>query len=92
MFRNFVYRLRYIFEVLDSVTKNFKLIKSLPKWIGFVVSNQIVCIGYNFFFLGGVNKKVKVRRYDVKKRKFSFKTSFNLEITESFSCTKVAMN
>ena len=79
------------FEVFDSVTRTFTSIKS-PKWIEYVVSSRTACIGYKvYFFIGGQNKKVKVCSYDVKKRKFSFKTSFNLENTENFSCTKVSM-
>ena len=80
------------FEVFDSVTKKFTSIKSVPKWVGYLDPNKLVCVGYNIYvFLGEENNEVKVHNYDIKKNIISIKTSIHLRNTKSFSCTKVSM-
>ena len=80
-------------EVFDSFTRKFTSIKSMPELIFYIYPNKTVCIGYKiYFFVGEKYYSIKIHSYDVMENLFRFETSLNKEKTDSFSCTKVAMN
>ena len=83
-------------EVFDSITRKFTYIKTLPKWVRTseldfydISSYKVVSIGDAIYFLQIGDKKINVHSYEVRKNRFCYKTSIEIESFKKIGCIKV---